>query len=114
MLSEKEHDIVDELSRLLLDTLMLAKPPQLPERYAALESLQTVHADLLIIRDFLFAVANGDLSRPVPFKGFVAGTLKMIQSNLRHITWQTKMVASGDFTQRIEFMGSSPTPSMRW
>ena len=105
MLSEKEHDIVDELSRLLLDTLMLAKPPQLPERYAALESLQTVHADLLIIRDFLFAVANGDLSRPVPFKGFVAGTLKMIQSNLRHITWQTKMVASGDFTQRIEFMG---------
>ena len=53
----------------------------------------------------MYAASNGDLSNHVPFKGYIAGTLKTLQANLKHITWQTKMIASGDFTQRIEFMG---------
>jgi diguanylate cyclase (GGDEF)-like protein len=105
MSSEKEHDIVDELSKLLLDTMMLAKPPQVPVRFASIDSLQTLYANLLSLRDFLYAASNGDLSRQVPFKGYIGGALKTLQANLRHITWQTKMVASGDFTQRVEFMG---------
>lgn len=105
MPSEKEHDIVDELSKLLLDTMMLAQPPHAPDRFASIDSLQTLYANLLSLRDFLYAASNGDLSREVPFKGYIAGALKTLQANLRHITWQTKMIASGDFTQRVEFMG---------
>jgi diguanylate cyclase (GGDEF)-like protein len=105
MPSEKEHDIVDELSKLLLDILMLGKPPQVPARFASVDSLQTLYANLISLRDFLHASSNGDLSRQVSFKGFIGGALKTLQANLKHITWQTKMVASGDFTQRVEFIG---------
>jgi GGDEF domain-containing protein len=105
MPSEKEHDIVDELSKLLLDIMILGKPPQVPDRFASVDSLQTLYANLISLRDFLYAASNGDLSRQVSFKGYIGGALKTLQANLRHITWQTKMVASGDFTQRVEFMG---------
>jgi diguanylate cyclase (GGDEF)-like protein len=105
MLSEKEHDALDELSKLLLDAMVLAKLPQLPARFASIDTLQTLYANLLSLRDFLHTASNGDLSRQVPFKGYIGGALKTLQANLRHITWQTKMVASGDFTQRVDFMG---------
>ncbi len=105
MPSENEHDIIDELSHFLLDIMMLAKPPQLPARFASVDSLQTLHSNLISIRDFLYAAANGDLSREVAFKGYIGGALKTLQANLRHMTWQTKMIASGDFSQRVEFMG---------
>jgi diguanylate cyclase (GGDEF)-like protein len=105
MPSVKEHDIVNELSKLLLDTMMLGKPPHIPARFASIESLQTIHAMLISLREFLYAASNGDLSNQVTFKGFVGGTLKTLQANLKHMTWQTKMIASGDFSQRVEFMG---------
>ena len=105
MASEREHDIVYELSEFLLDVIMLANPPEIPARFAAVESLQTLYLNLISLRESLYAASNGHLSRQVPFKGYVAGTLKTLQANLRHITWQTKMIASGDFTQRVEFMG---------
>jgi diguanylate cyclase (GGDEF)-like protein len=102
---DKDHRIAEELAGLLLDTLLRSEPPVLPEGYAAVDSLQTVHSTLCNLRDFLYAVSNGDLSAKVPLHGYVGGTLKTLQANLRHMTWQTKMVASGDFSQRIEFMG---------
>jgi diguanylate cyclase (GGDEF)-like protein len=103
--AEEEHDLVAELSTFLLDCMMLANPPEVPARYASVGSLRVLHANLLSLREILYAASNGDLSKQVCFKGYVAGALKTLQANLRHVTWQTKMVASGDFTQRIEFMG---------
>lgn len=102
---KKEHEIVDELSKFVLDIMMLAKPPQVLARFVSVDSLHTLYTTLISLRDFLYAVSNGDLSRQVPFKGYIGGALKTLQANLKHMTWQTKMVASGDFTQRVEFMG---------
>ena len=97
--------MAEEISNLLLDLITLSTPPQVPARFASVASLQTLHANLLSLRDFLYAASNGDLSRQISFKGYIAGALKTLQANLKHMTWQTKMIASGDFTQRIEFMG---------
>jgi len=105
MTPEKEPDKVEELAKFVLETLRLAEPPEIPARYASVESFQALHADLILLRDFLYAASKGDLSGQVPFRGYVAGALKTLQANLRHITWQTKVIASGDFTQRIDFMG---------
>ena len=105
MQNKNENDIVDELSRLLLDIMTLTDTPKLPAHYASIDSFKTLHSNLLALREFLYAASNGGLSKPIPFKGFIAGTLKTLQANLRHLTWQTKMIASGDFTQRVEFMG---------
>lgn len=102
---KKKDNIADQISALLLDMIMLSKPPGIPGRFASVDSLQTLYANLISLRDFLYAASNGDLSKQVPFKGYIAGTLKTLQANLRHMTWQTKMIASGDFTQRVEFMG---------
>jgi serine phosphatase RsbU (regulator of sigma subunit) len=33
------------------------------------------------------------------------GSVKALQASLQHLTWQTKMIASGDFSQRVDFMG---------
>ncbi len=84
---------------------MLGKPPQVPARFESIDSFQTLYAILLSLRDFLYAAANGDLSKQVSFKGYVAVVLKTLQANLRHLTWQAKMIASGDFAQRMGFMG---------
>lgn len=102
---DKDHRIIEELASLLLDTLLRTEPPPLPEQYAAVDSAQTLYATLRELRNFLYAASNGDLSGQVPLRGYVGGTLKTLQANLRHMTWQTKMVASGDFSQRVEFMG---------
>ena len=105
MSSIENHPIADEVAKFLLDTLLLGKPPQIPARLASVASLQNIYAVLIALRDFLYAASNGDLSRQVPFRGFIGGTLKTLQANLKHMTWQTKMIASGDFSQRVEFMG---------
>ena len=105
MLSEREREIVEEISRHLLGTMMHTKPPPVHESFASIDAFQTLYADLLSLRDLLYATSNGDLSGQVPFEGYIGCALKTLQANLRHITWQTKRIASGDFTQRIEFMG---------
>jgi diguanylate cyclase (GGDEF)-like protein len=64
-----------------------------------------LHASLLSLRDFAYAASQGDLSKQVNLRGYVGGALKALQANLKHLSWQTKMVASGDFSQRVDFMG---------
>ena len=33
-------------------------------------------------------------------------SFKNLHSNLRHLTWKTQEIANGDFTQKVDFMGS--------
>jgi len=62
-------------------------------------------ANLLNLRLFLLNLVKGDLTQELCMEGFLAGTLKSLQANLRHLNWQTQMIASGDFSQRVDFMG---------
>ena len=57
------------------------------------------------LKKLVMELAKGELSFEVHQKGRFAGALKGIQANLRHLTWQTKAIADGDLTQRVEFMG---------
>ena len=83
-----------------------------PRRAVALPDYLSTHEDLgqiidalLQVRSIIFAMANGDFSRSIPLKGFLGGSLKALQAHLNHLSWQTKMVAQGDFSQRVDFMG---------
>ncbi len=105
MPTEEEHQIIDTFSKIVLDIMMLTRPPLIPDRFASVDSFRTLYETLVSLRTFLFAVSEGNLSEPVALKGYIGGTLKTLQANLKHMTWQTKMVSSGDFSQRIEFMG---------
>ena len=66
---------------------------------------QSLLDDLTAIRRFAKALSSGDLSHELRVKGQLAGSLKALQANLRHLTWQVQQVAQGDFTQQVEFMG---------
>jgi len=61
------------------------------------------------IERFGVALSRGDLSAELRAKGTLAGGLKGLHANLRHLTWQTEQVAEGDFTQLVGFMGEFST-----
>jgi len=94
--------ILSVLSELLNSPQTPEAPPEDLNAYPAFRETYQFAKDL---REFLLALANGDLSKKLPHHGYVAGELKELQANLRHLTWQTQMIAGGDFSQRIEFMG---------
>ena len=51
-------------------------------------------------------MAQGELNtRVVAGKMAVVQSLKTLHSNLRHLTWKTQQVASGDLEQKVDFMG---------
>jgi diguanylate cyclase (GGDEF)-like protein len=103
--SKSEADIVDELSKFFLDVAMHPKVPDAPEGFSSVDSFRTLLDMLTCLRSFLWAASQGDISKKVECGGYVGGSLKTLQANLKHLTWQTKMVASGDFSQRVDFMG---------
>lgn len=57
-------------------------------------------------REFAYELARGNLHFAVPDKtNHIAAPLKELHSVLVHLTWQTKQVADGDYSQTIDFMG---------
>jgi hypothetical protein len=58
------------------------------------------------IHQTIVPLAQGELSdiKLAP-KNYLASPFKELHSRLRHLTWQAKQVASGDYSQRVDFMG---------
>jgi diguanylate cyclase (GGDEF)-like protein len=80
-------------------------PMELPGNPDDQYHLEQLLANLQAAQQFILALSRGDLSQSLRMKGVTAGGLKALHSNLRHLTWQTQMIAQGDFTQRVDFMG---------
>lgn len=95
----------DRACALLREILTAKVPPELPAGLMDEADLARLYAELLELRRFVMAIASGDLSTSTTLKGYTAGALKTLQANLKHMTWQTQMIASGDFSQRLDFMG---------
>lgn len=98
--------MVLELAVAALDDLLKSRfPKNLPESLQDQPEFLQLYANIKELRDIVAAIAAGDLSRSVGQKGFCAGSLRSLQSKLRHLTWQTQMIAAGDFSQRVDFLG---------
>jgi signal transduction histidine kinase len=80
-------------------------PDSLPEDVFCRDELLAILANFRELSDFVLSLSNGQLDRKLSLRGPMAGSLKSLQASLRHLSWQTKMVASGDFSQRVDFMG---------
>lgn len=91
----------------LINSILQRKgvPARLSEYLNQYPSLEKLVKDLLSLCEFANALSNGDLSPTLSLRGYFPGALKALQSNLRHLTWQTSMVAAGDYSQRVDFMG---------
>lgn len=77
----------------------------LPEDLAHVQGVAPLYAQIMDLRRFILGLSQGDLHQKLAHKGYLAGVLKMFQSNLSHLTWQTQMLAGGDFSQRVDFLG---------
>lgn len=94
--------------QLLLTLLCSARLPEELPIEAELRNdpdFQKLYNYILSLRELSAALHGGDLQRLVSGKGFILANLKALQSNLRHLSWQTKKVAEGDFSHKVDFLG---------
>lgn len=105
-ISDNSSSLLDVAVKNLQDLLTASTVPlDLPEELADVDGYPQLYSTLLEVRTAIFGFASGKLDYHVTKKGYLPGSIKALQASLRHLTWQTKMIASGDFTQRVDFMG---------
>ncbi len=96
------HDVL----HLLRQVIHSDRPPTTcPVELREHGDLAELYDELIRLRCFTKEIATGNLSTKLALKGYTAGALKSLQANLKHLTWQTQMIAAGDFSQRLDFMG---------
>ena len=62
------------------------------------------------VREFVLPLSSGELGNAAfTPDNYLASPLREFQSQLRHLTWQAQQVASGDYAQRVDFMGDFAT-----
>lgn len=93
--------VIAHLQKLLLD----GKTPELPAELAALKGMPEIHHYLVELRRQLGGYARGDFSAEVKLRGVMAGMVKSLQANMRHLIWQMERVEGGKLRQRVDFMG---------
>jgi len=111
--SEKiSHPIADRLFGYLRDVLYYPSRAQLdsaslPEDFREFGEGLVYFVEMLNeTRALATALSRGDLSCPLPKPdNELASSLKSLHATLKHLTWQTRQVANGDYKQRIRFMG---------
>jgi two-component system, cell cycle response regulator len=98
---------MDERTRLILSSFANGRmPTDIPDDCLYAEELKALSEYLSGCYSFAIDISNGDLSNNyVGLRGMLAGSLKTLHASLRHLTWQTKQIAQGDLTQRIDFLG---------
>ncbi|MDR2452702.1 MAG: GGDEF domain-containing protein [Candidatus Accumulibacter sp.] len=58
------------------------------------------------VRVIARSLSRGDLSGPLPKPDNELGShLKSLHATLKHLTWQAREVAAGDYNQHVDFMG---------
>jgi diguanylate cyclase (GGDEF)-like protein len=98
---KKFNDVLSYLTSLVFDPTI----PKMPDSVADIQRAKRLADTLIEIREALIKSKKGDFSYLVTSKGFMAGALKALQSNLNHIAWLARQVADGDLEQRMDFMG---------
>ncbi len=94
-----------ELRDALWHCLLTGRRPDLPPHLEADGQITALFDYLMVLQKALSSLSRGNCSTPVQLKGYTAGVVKMLQSNFRHLIWKAGLIASGDFSQRIDFMG---------
>jgi phosphoserine phosphatase RsbU/P len=110
-IEEERIDQLTEALHLLLNGKQ-ALPVELPSQHPDDEIRQlTGYVNRLIVEydslvTSMFAMSRGELFTDPPKGGLkLIPAFKTLQSNLRHLTWVTQQIASGNFGHKVDFMG---------
>ena len=113
MLTVKEQDI-DQITEVFHQILKGGKPApiSLPEDHPDNEIKQAVSYINNFIdeynsaADLAHTLSRGEINfEPPKGNSRIISSVKNLQANLRHLTWSTKRIAKGDFSQKVAFMG---------
>ena len=100
----QDHGLmINEYIRSLLYDMKI--PEEMPEGFRKIEGMIEIDLTLRELRRSIRAIGIGALSEKIQGTGYVFGIIKDLQSALRNLTWQTKAISSGDFSQRVDFLG---------
>lgn len=80
-------------------------PKEMPRELLHIEGMKKIDSTLRRLRKAIREIGLGDLSGQIEGKGYLFGVVKNLQASLRTLTWQTKRISSGDFSQRVDFLG---------
>jgi len=56
-------------------------------------------------KEFILNLSEGNLEVEAPRGNWLVDPFKELQANLRHLVWQTREIAQGDYSQQIDFLG---------
>ena len=102
--TEDMDALLDHILR-VLQSPSVPSEAELPESLRDCEKMQTTNHLLHEIRAMTGALSKGDLEYHCTAKGYVVGSLKAFQANLRHLTWQAQRIAEGEYNHRVDFFG---------
>jgi diguanylate cyclase (GGDEF)-like protein len=101
MMTNYLKDVLHSPQRASLDTASLSEDAR---EFG--ETLVRVCGQIIEMRDYASHLSKGDLAaKSPPPENEMASSLRALQSSLKHISWQAKQIASGDYTQKVSFMG---------
>lgn len=81
----------------------------IPDTIRDIPGMEQLSSLLFGIRHMTNALSRGELEHRCSEKGCVIGSLKSLQANLRHLTWQARCIARGDYQHRVNFLGDFST-----
>ena len=93
-------DDLETALQVVQQTFHRGQPPTLPAPLAQHEGWQALLTEIEALQKFVLALGKGDLDQTLASRGLMAGGLKALQANLRHLTWQTQQIAKGEFDQQ--------------
>ncbi|MDR2123760.1 MAG: GGDEF domain-containing protein [Desulfovibrio sp.] len=81
------------------------KDETVPEALRGVKNFEQLLTVIWATRKMAMALSKGDMDYYTPEKGIIVGALKTLQSNLKHLTWQTQRIAGGDYSHKVSFLG---------
>ena len=105
MHSQRSDEDWIDLVDMLLTSKKIPEELEVDSELKSNKEFQKLLNGIKDLRDLSYALSRGDLHMFAYSKGFILSNLKALQANLRHLTWQTKRVSEGDFSQKVEFLG---------
>ncbi|MFP3866806.1 MAG: adenylate/guanylate cyclase domain-containing protein [Desulfobacteraceae bacterium] len=112
------EELVDKITETIhyLRTGKVPRPIAIPDDLPDNEMRQLITyvnrflVEFATLAEAMEQIAQGKLdTRPVLGRMAVVNAFKALQSNLRHLTWKTQQIASGDLEQEVDFMGDFST-----
>lgn len=102
MNNNETNQIIKYLNSIIFDLKFQEEPPKEFEENSEFVKL---YESVKSIRLTIQAFGKGDLSSKIEGNGYTLGLLKNLQAALKNLIWQTNTMASGDFSQKTDFLG---------